>query len=97
MSYSIIYSDRSKFNLLEIQSYISDFDIWLADKFIKLLVKKIYENLSFTPFMYREYFEWVRFIPHKWYIVLYKINENEAKVEIITIVHWSRDLNNIKI
>jgi plasmid stabilization system protein ParE len=47
--------------------------------------------------MYREYSPWIRIIPHKWYVIFYKIDDEKKLVEIITVVHWARDLNNLDI
>lgn len=99
MSYSIRYLDEAKIDLLEIKDYISDYNNSISETFIVFLVNKINIELSVTPHMYREYFEWkwIRFIPHKWYVIFYRILEEKRIVEIITIVHWARDLNNLSI
>ncbi len=99
MSYSIKYLDEAKIDLSEIKDYISDYNKSISETFIVLLVGKIEIELSVTPHMYRKYFKWkeIRFIPHKWYVIFYRILEEKKLVEIITIVHWARDLNNLNI
>ena len=99
MSYSIELSIKALLDLEDISSYINDYSKNVSKKFIKFLTDKIETELSITPYMYREYFEWkwIRFIPHKWYVIFYQVLEEKKIVEIIAIVHWARDLNNISI
>ena len=98
-SYIVEFLDEAKFDIAEISDYISDYSKKTSIKFINFLIDKINVELSSTPYMYREYFEWkwIRFIPHKWYVIFYRVLEDKKIVEIITVVHWARDLNNLSI
>ena len=97
MNFSVKLSTKSKIDLLNIKIYISSYDYILSDYFINSLLDSLEKNLELFPYMYREYFKNIRFIPYKWYIVLYKIDENKKEVIILRIIHWSKDLNNLKI
>ena len=97
MSFSVKLSAKSKVDLLNIKIYIWNYDYILADYFINSLLDTLEINLELFPYMYREYFNNIRFIPYKWYIVFYKIYENKNEVIILRIIHWSKDFNNIKI
>ena len=99
MSYSIELSIKALSDLEDISNYINDYSKSVSKKFVNFLTEKIELELSFTPYMYREYFEWkwIRFIPHKWYVIFYRVLEEKKLVEIITVVHWARDLNNLSI
>jgi len=95
MNYSIKYLDEAKIDLRDIVIYIWDYSISVAQKIVKFLTDKIDRELSITPHMYREYSPWIRVIPHKWYVIFYKVNDEKKLVEIITVAHWARDLNNL--
>ena len=99
MSYCIKLSIKALSDLEDISNYINDYSKSVSKKFVNFLTEKIELELSSTPYMYREYFEWkwIRFIPHKWYVIFYRVLEEKKLVEIITVVHWARDLNNLSI
>ncbi len=68
----------------------------LAQDFINSLLEFIEENLSLFPYMYREYFDWIRFVPYKKYLIFYKIFENKKEVIIVRIIYWTKNLSDIK-
>ena len=96
MNYDVIFLEQSLTDFWKISLYMSEFDSNLAVLFVDRLSNKLQEELSMFPYMYREYFKWVRFIPFKWYVVFYRIIDEKKKVEILSIVHGATDLNDIK-
>ncbi len=96
MSFDVVITSRALANITNISMYISEYNSDIAELFVDSLMDKLNTELSTFPYMYREYFEWIRFIPFKWYVVFYRVVDDKKIIQVLSIVHWATDMNSIR-
>ncbi len=96
MNFSIIYSQNSKDELKEITIYYFNYTEEIARRFLYNIRKFINDKISFMPEMFRIYKNDIRLVPYWDYLIFYKINHKTNIVEILHIIHWARELSNLK-
>ena len=95
----IVWTDKSADNLKSIHDYISTDSIIYASRFIDSIIKET-TRLQNYPFSGRIVPELndpkIREIDFKNYRIVYRV-VNDSRVEILVVVHSSRDFENIDI
>jgi addiction module RelE/StbE family toxin len=93
MKYRIRYRDLAKKDVLEIKSWLSQFYPGTPIRFIEAL-KNGCKNLEEHPYMYEAWHDnpAYRKMVIMSYIVFYKVDDNEKKVEIVRVLHGARNI-----
>ena len=84
--YSIKYSKIARLNLLEIQNYIAQDNLYYSIKVLKNIESSIWYLKDF-PYLWTCINKKLRKIVNSkyWYTIFYKLNEIEKQVEIVSI------------
>lgn len=101
MTYKVYLTKPAKDDILAIHKYLK-IELGLlngADNFVDELFKAC-ESLSFMPERFRKYQstnkdENLRIYPIKKYLIFYRVNKECKQVEILRVLHSSRDYKNI--
>ncbi len=102
--YDIKYSPKAIKDLIVIKNYIivNSYSVVTAEKFIESLIT-IINSLNTMPRRYPKFKseriidEDIRICPIKNYIIIYNINDNFNSIEILRVIHTSRNLDYIKL
>ncbi len=94
--YKLIYSSTAEKDLVAIFNYISDDSKDRAIKYMSEIENSILSLLDFPKIGNISRFEELRMqgiyvLPHDSYLIFYRINEKDARIEIVRVLHGSRD------
>jgi toxin ParE1/3/4 len=93
MEYEVIWSDRAKQSLRQINDYVAALNPTAADRLIKTITHRG-EQLGTVPLIGRKPFPTdspnVREVVSGKYRIFYEVNEDAKRVEILEIWHSSR-------
>jgi addiction module RelE/StbE family toxin len=93
MAYTIRYQPQAKTDVKEIKNYLSRFYPSTPNKFVATLRVQI-QSLRENPYMYATYpgYPAYRRVIVSNYLVFYKVDEENKRVEIHRVLHGSWDI-----
>ena len=94
MKYELIFLPQARTDAEEVRKYLSQYYAGTAGRFFALLKKRI-STLKTNPFICEQYHErpsYRKMVVND-YLVFYKVNDDQKRVEIHRILHGSRDID----
>ena len=93
MKYKLIFLPQARNDAEEVRKYLSQYYSGTVEKFFALLKKRI-NSLRINPYIYEQYHERssYRKLVANDYLVFYKVNDDQKRVEIHRILHGSREI-----
>ncbi len=93
MDYKLVITPQADAELTEILNFIAESNAGRAYSFIDEMVSEVRNTLSTFPFVGKVYKKDTRFFPYQKYGFFYNVNEEKKEIEILHVLHGSRNLD----